>query len=1069
MYVDAKTLEEIGLRKGIVANNYKDHFIHCVESFCRYYIQFINGCHYGFYYSPGRQLRDGNRCVIKDCMYAPCLRWEQRDDVLAVAKQIYSKKIIYHKREDPRSIVKDSSNRGIRQPLPFFAIAIYVILKFDNGMTQEWANVREGLSASSMSSILDLWHQIHEFNPFFREDASAYLRIAGQNEDYVGRIKYHILLSSSLRRQLNDAIYKSSIWRFTDSLSFAEIIQRLCKSNSYIRVFFENNPYDNSILARQVQSVIDQYDDEDYRFRLAERKRSAEYKHTQTYGSFALAISIPLPNESGVPELRLLTEVQHEANLGEYSIAEGSPDTIETYNVFFVKCRNSEKVAFKEHQFRGEQFIIRGMPITPVAFFHKYDESLFIQTRDTCRPGDYIIVIPEMEEAKGEFSRWCIASGNLQIKELPKRKSCQLFGTAWCAYYSRGPLNKQYYEPDSSPQVHYDVSDEVFPQGIQDKNRRYFFEEGFPYFEIPARYSIRDTQVRIRIQNGHHKQEFTPNYSVNDRRIIIDLPDSLEFLDQAIYMVTFYCPEGVIPINQFVLWRQAIAYEQDQLYRFNSLGQLINANDDWAFSGNVIRAGHTETIISRVLSRENAELCSVKGNMLLINLLSSCCYNTDTADITMADFRKCLSYTAIHLNVSFSEVESKSNKKENKIEELLGRLSSAGYIQRKYSPNRIQIIPPAFSKAPLSFDGTHQLWLLSGGYTRRFITDLIHYCGNKGIKVYQRENAGSRSAYNAFMPPTVLVGYAFNPEDFKQKSGHQCDIIQREDLALSFLNSSAKAPSVFRLFSFKEINDPFFINSLNELDDPAEPFPRIRKDGLHHYYIESASGCFAGFDVSLLGWAKYFCRVKRGEVIAIKDVNHNIFMPKDVSGSLPPIIMRVLWLMNLGEPENVNAFVCDREDSKDYFTFVKKYRLRQESRVLALISTLTGNDSSLNGQIRDSIRSSGFRMEFWVAKPEAEETIEKWLVLYENDSIIAVGCNFKSQMSVFLKCKGVFLKVAGGMNDTLSLLIKEKWQIEGSTVCIKKDKEWKEGCVLLNESIVLPKKDSYIINRLHIL
>ena len=58
--------------------------------------------------------------------------------------------------------------------MPFFAIVIYVILKFDNGETQEWANVGDTISASSRTFIPELWELINQYNNRFDKDASVY-------------------------------------------------------------------------------------------------------------------------------------------------------------------------------------------------------------------------------------------------------------------------------------------------------------------------------------------------------------------------------------------------------------------------------------------------------------------------------------------------------------------------------------------------------------------------------------------------------------------------------------------------------------------------------------------------------------------------------------------------------------------------------------------------------------------------------------------------------------------------------------------------------------------------------
>lgn len=376
LHIDKQLLEEIGKSKGIEADDYQKEFISSVEKFC---------AHYNRYICTKNDPNENNVCCHSDCRYYSnifCLKNNRRSDVLAVANHIYSKGIKYFdKYEDGEGSIKihvSENNKPLVHNMPFFAIIIYVILKFDNGKTQEWNNVGQNISLISRTFIPELWEKINLFDNRFDKDASVYDHSNSEYGDYAGRILYHLPLSASTRNKIQDAIYKSSIWKLVDSKSFVDIIGLIINSlkdidaNKELKNILLNccssNDY-KGISARKIQSVIDNFDIDAYESNLAQRKDTKDYKETIVNGEFALGVYIP-DDEEQTNSIVLLTTVQQYVNEGGFCINEGKSGTLAGYNTSFVKLQNqSEKIELKDYALKKNCYHITPLPTENVIFF----------------------------------------------------------------------------------------------------------------------------------------------------------------------------------------------------------------------------------------------------------------------------------------------------------------------------------------------------------------------------------------------------------------------------------------------------------------------------------------------------------------------------------------------------------------------------------------------------------------------------------------------------------------------------------------------------------------------------
>lgn len=1079
LYVDEKTLEHIAQKSQIriEGDTYKDDFENCVIEFCKHYNLFLNSCKKPSQ-SSERLLKspDGNKkkvfCKERDCKFyvfnSYCLPWSDRLDVLAIAnhictggKEVDVKKadsegdykrnldgqekrnanngIPYFKKDAPNSICIEPNGKAIKQELPFFAIVVYLILKFDNGETQQWDNI-VGIRTSSREYIKDLWEAISSLYPSFKKDASAYVRIEGQNEDYVGRIKYHIMLSSSIRRKLNDAIFKTSIWKFTETMSFAEQKRRLLCSNTAIADYFSEKNIDDTIFDRKLQIVIEDFDLEDYLDKLPERRNTTEFGQTKSSTEcFALAISYPEKNESGTPEIRMLTSVHQELHDQDYHIQECQAGSLDGFNVHFVKYRDSYNVNIEEHNLENNDYKIKCLPINDWMFFYEYHETLFIQTEDLSKSSKYIILVRDSEPSLSNFHNWMRESDNRHLIHYPKETTKALFGDNWVVYYSNRTINIPNINQNVDSSSNNKTGNPRFGGGIFNKDHKYYIQ-ALPYIEIPERYGdLDDIAIRIKIHDGGQGYDYKDfdKRIISGRRLIVDLKIIQGITDQMSCAITLIIKGEEIPLPCITICGQDIIFDQNQLYKYDSDGRIVN-NNEFIFAGNLILENDSRPVHRAILESHLECIDIVPDSMYLVNLISACCYNSPTLEISQTLFEKCLNYATTRIGMKVQNLHA-----------LIQQLSRAGYINPNYSTSKIQIVPPAFSKAPRSIDGNNQLLVLSGGYTKKFIVDLFDYCSKRKIQIYQRQNSTS---FEGLIPPTILLPHNFNTNDFKNSYNHQFDVLLYNDFPLSLLMSSSPTSSLFNSFKFKDINDA----SILMLQDTTDKdYPRVRRDKNRHsvhYYIEKRNNQFAVVEKTLIPWAYLYCFTMRKCVFAVLG-NYHIYIPVWYDNHqyliLPTALQRSLWMMNLGMPDIIKAFVCGNNDSS-YYLEMYSYHISGESRLQTLKSKLGEN-------VHEKIKTS-FKMHLYTAKTEYDITEKKYLILYdERKDVIAIG--FDS--CVYIKWNRQFYRVEGGMNEIFSFLINKRWQVEECGLKENSNGNWYLYRQITNDIIDMPDFNNF--------
>lgn len=1015
LHIDKQLLEEIGKSKGIEADDYQHEFISSVENFCAYYNRYI---------CIKNDPNGDNVCKYSDCRYYSsifCLKNNRRSDVLAIANHIYSKNIKYFdKYEDNEGSIRirvSEDKKALVHDMPFFAIIIYVILKFDNGKTQEWNNVGQNISLISRTFIPELWEKINLFDNRFDKDASVYDHSNSEYGDYAGRILYHLPLSASTRNKIQDAIYKSSIWKLVDSKSFVDIIGFIINSlkdidaNKELKNILLNccssNDY-KGISARKIQSVIDNFDIDAYESKLAQRRETGDYQETIVSGEFALGVYIP-NNEEQTNSIVLLTTVQQSVDEDGFCISEGKSGTLAGYNTAFVKLQNqSEKIELKDYTLNKRNcYHITPLPTENVIFFYEYDDSLFIQTRTIKPAKSYIIAVRNGSESV--FNQWCIDNRNTPA-QWPNEDTRDLFGENWTIFYTENKLNGQYYQDVATYSERQESSTIIMKGGIKKSNGCYFIN-ALPYFEIPTIYNSEDIKVFMNLNGVDREDIYT--YKVIDNRIILDIKEMPIESSEIAYMDirlehngnTNYC-------YSIDVCGQSIIYDPLYAYRFDQFG--TKTGNDHPYFGNHVDSKYQSENVRGLFQINKENFNSISDDLYFINLLAACCYDSEYSEIAHAKFRKCISYAATRLNIDIQQEGFISNTKRI--------LSKVGLLHIDYSTGKCQAIAPSFMRVPFSLYQTQgsQLLMLGGCYTRAFVADLIKYCDEHQVNMFCIKNKSQKDE-EKLLPPIILLCHNFSPSDFSKESGQQCDVLDNHDFALSLLNMIPSYNDIYSKFQFN-VGSSNFISQLEPATTVAIPRIRsMRSTGTHKtWYIEKANNKFAKIEQGMLPWASIICHHEMNAPMVIKQKDYSVYLPATLL--LPNYVDRALYLMNLGLPETQKVFVCGTSGNA-YYTSMNQYKLHDKERCDLLASKISNNNSNL---VRDVVRTT-HRMEFYKSSFNGRQYQDIYMILKDRqdaDDILAVAHKHK----VYLNRQGQFYRLdTKTVNEAMSFLIQDGW------------------------------------------
>lgn len=990
LYVDEKIIEKVGSYNKIplsLSGNYKEDFERTVLEFS------------DVFYESKNILRNS---------------YTLRNDIFST------------KCKNSRLLFTENGN-PIQFDVPFLSIVLYILLKVDNGDSQQWENVTKALMLTpgetlDRDSILPLWESISAYNPLFDKDASVYERRRNGREDYIGRLKYHLPLPSSVRGKIHDAIYKSSAWKLIGLVPATELISRIQHSikddktketiTRIITSTFSNRDEENyAVSFRKLQSVIEDFDIDDYLSKLEERSQKTDFKKSIISGEFALGLFYPDDNSGMDNSVVLLTTVQQEVDHNGYFIAEGDSGTLDGYNTYFVKVNGSESVAIKEYSITKNGYSINPIKIEDVVFFYKFDEGLYIQTRTIIPAASYVIAVKT--NAENKFEEWCKTNNNDVFK---RTDTADLLGEGWSYYYSFDALKGQYYEiEDYKEQV--STSNKVSRGGGIYNNEGRYFINALPYFEIPDTINTESLKIYINI-NGVLFEDYEKIYASG--KLIIDIKSTPVLSDDVAYCdISIYEKDSLLLHEELEIVGQGISFDPSSLYRYDKYGNRTE-EEQACFYGNTI-----PNIKQALLGASNpnvTRISEISEDFYFINLLAACCYNAESSEIGHDKFRKCVNYASTRLGIDPQQAGF--------IRDVKRLFARAGIISIDYARSKYQAIPPLFSRCPYSRLGSsdHRLYLLSGCYTKVFLADLLDFCKRTHVEVFRFNIDHAKKDVDKFLPPVVLIGSNFLSQQFRDEYNHQFDVIENYDMAYALIEMIPDVKSLSKSFS------KFTSSKENELylNLPKESLrPRIRDDkNVHHkhWYFENTEGQFALIDKSMLPWASiHALRCKNKPMVIVR--NNNILITRDVL--LPIYLQRALYMMNLGLPKTEKVFFCNDDSSNGYYySLMDKYYLGNgnETRATLLALKLTGEAVNATGiGLARKELSSNYKLSFWKSKDLSHKYTSRYLVLTNKsgNQVVAI----KHNDCVYVNCNGILKKVlCESANKGLSFIICENWQ-----------------------------------------
>ena len=1000
LYADETILEEIGRGIGIDCTDYKQTFYKTVESFCRDYSE--------TYFNK-----------------------KDKTDVLAVANDICKQsRKLYVASFNENKIYKE--DRQQTYELPYLSIVIYIIMKFDEGETQEWKNIKL-TTTNSHTFIKSLWKGISDYDNRFDENASVYDRQDARYQDYVGRILYHLPLSSSIRHKIEDAIYKSSAWKVADRISFGELIYHITRSIKNIKKNEELNEillqcYQKGTYARKVESVIENFDLDSYEDKIEERKHSSHYGNTVTYGNFALALYFPNEPDEYESNIVLLTTIQSPLETQDFCIEKGSSGSLDGYNTMFIRSWANQPIRLRNYSAsRRNQYNIEHIVFDDVLFFYKYkyDDCLYIQTDKLIPASEYIIAVKS--EKVENFTSWCQEHNN-QVTQWPVEDTSELFGDEWRIFFTEDRFDEEYYKILTEERHHtkQSASNRIIMRGgiPYDKSRQTYFINALPYFEVPSQIDITKIKICLNLDGELCTENIDYRRIVSDQRIILDF-DGFPFESDEKGYIDLCFAKGNEPISEsfsFAICGQRIDYTQDALYKYDNLG-LMDGSPTQGYSGNTILHEIGTKNVRCAFNVKATKLNEILPEFYFTNLIAACCYSNPTCEISHDWLSKCINYAANRLDIDPQQEDFISNVKR--------LMAYAGILSLRYNPNRCQAIPPIFTRAPFSLDRAvqKQLIMLGGCYTRAFIADLLDYCSDKDLNVYTLAREGTNKIEEQLLPPIVLIDHNFDANDFCEEYSHMCDIIYAKDLAIELLNLIPGNSEISKHFDFNEVPEDF----MNTLDRPHDyTLPRLRSTrgafaNTRQWFIETADNRFATVPVGMDTWASVFChrQIKRPMLFVSNRDHYSIHIPNMIW--IPSYVQRALYLMNLGLPQIEKAFICNYPSDK-YYQVINTYRLHSEDRQRVFKDKFIGNGSDTNELIR-TMTPSKHIAELWTSKVNGKKYSDQYLFIYEKKGKELYA--LVHHKTVFLKYEKQYYKVnSDSLNEVLSFLMKESWTFE---------------------------------------
>lgn len=885
---------------------------------------------------------------------------------------------------------------------------------------------------------------------------------------YVGLVYYQLGLSRSQVNILEKAMYNADL---SEDLPFNIWID-------YIKDYVDDNmrallskAINDEVLKRRISDLREQFDPTVYEQRDQEENITSK-------GKFVLAVYED-SEDSEEDRLVLLTDINNQSiSDGTLRIRKGTIDRLGKYNEFNVNpvlIRGCEKAQMKCYSLRDKNNNnVRSETLGDIVIFERCGNNYLIQTKYPERGRETYILVRKSSDERN-WQEWCKKQGSPDVKKMSPERIQQIFGDRWDAFISNEIEYKGRLRNTNN------LTNITMEGGIKCEGmHNVYLRTALPYFEFPEPINIERLKILIGIGDRYLENDEYAYRIINNNRIIFDLLTS-EIADHSenliIHLEYKIGNRKIETREEFSVIGQDVFYAEDKLFKMNMWGGITEDEDAPYLKGlQVHNAAELKALPEGCGFYQNrsVDLDIHDRRFYLVNLFTAECSMSKGFSITETKLQKCIRYAATRNNI---DIASESTFKTN----VKYLLLNSGYMNADFEHQKYQPVPPTFIKTILAFEPGNNLFMLVGSYTQKFLFDLKMYCLEKFVDVYVHSKNNGLSDSERLIPPIILLGHNFDPNDFNNYTDSKYSYYGNEDIAINILKAIPSYADYGK--TLDHVSSDVFGTSLEEPD--SSEFPRVRESERTGYgsskWIEKKENEFYRITLPDMAWATLYCLYNKEKVICTKDIN-KLMLPAKMH--LPVMMQRALYIQNLGVPKKEKAFICKNDDRTDvFYNIIKRYDIQETNaltRISPAIHAITGRvDNEQNTSVRHRFHSNRYKLFFWQNKNKASKSPRSMIVLTDilGNNIYGIGIK-KKTFAIYLRdyTNGDTPRFRmidnNNLNEVFSTIISSNW-VEDRLKYILSDTEKVSREINVNfvntKYLQLPARNEYEIEEIIII
>ena len=888
---------------------------------------------------------------------------------------------------------------------------------------------------SRRDSLDSLFNALADKYPQFHAERLTDLR-------FIGLIKYQLVLSKTQESMLKKAMYCADL---SDELPYEMWALKLRDySEASVRELLDRSLNDR-IFRQRFSSLRSSFDPILY----GQAHRNEE---VISQGKFVLAVyedEYTADND----RLVLLTDVNNKTiSYNGFLIEKGGIDRLgeyAQYNINHVLIDNTDKAEMRQYYLQSPSDRIASEKLGRIVTFSRQSSCYLIQTQYPRRGKETYILV---KTGCRDWETWLEDHGSPQVRlEENRTRVSQVFGQGWDLYYSNEieGSSTNINPRDKEPSI-------VMDGGIKclGMNNVYLFN-ALPYFKFPEPIVIGRLKIDLKIDDEEiDKSKYTTRIVEGDK-IIIDLRElsiSNCSLDVSVNLdYTNIDRRHQHFDGKFAVIGQDVSFNEEDLFSINMWGCIRSEGEDVPYmKGFQLFNGNGVQLPLDVLPYQNMEwnkgIDIFDSHFYLVNLFTANCSMRKSFSATEKQLEKCVRYAATRF-----DVDIKANG--SFFQEIKYMLINNGFINADFENSRYQPIPPTFVQSSLEMNRGRKLFMLIGSYTIKFLYNLKEYCKVNNILLFQH-SVNYQKGTSLLMPPVILLGDNFKPDQFKAQTESQYYTIPNVDIAISIFRSlpsyekyaETLCPVPANIFA-AQLTVP------NDLD-----FPRVRESRARGYgatrWIESENQVYNKITIRDTAWADLYCLYKKKSHFCTKDRSSLLF---PLYLHLPVMMQRAFYMTNLGIPKKEKAFICFNNTGENCLNTIKRYEIKDTSltRMSHIIKVLTGKEDKVdNPSLRQITSCPKYRLFLWKNNNKHSDNPRSLLVMKDRENSI---CGFAILGG---KDTRVFFNT-GVMNDKFRLVDGNDVNVLFSKYMTSKETWQQLGISFREEFQSLPTQDEY--------